>query len=81
MGDSTLLRASNVPICDNFGIMKALRLHGNKDIRLEDIPVPEPGVGEARIKVTYSSICATDIEEWQYGPLFAQSDGPHPSDW
>ncbi len=58
--------------------MKALRLHGNKDIRLDDIPVPEPGLGEARIKVSYSSICATDIEEWQYGPLFAQSDGPHP---
>ena len=58
--------------------MKALRLHGNKDIRLEDIPIPEPGIGEARIKVTYSSICATDIEEWQYGPLFAQDDGPHP---
>ncbi len=70
--------ASEDCVCDNFRIMKALRLHGNKDIRLEDIPIPEPGVGEARIKVTYSSICATDIEEWQYGPLFAQSDGPHP---
>ena len=70
--------ASEDYVCDNFRIMKALRLHGNKDIRLEDIPIPEPGVSEARIKVTYSSICATDIEEWQYGPLFAQSDGPHP---
>ena len=65
-------------MCDNFRIMKALRLHGNRDIRFEDIPVPEPGPGEARVRVSYSSICATDIEEWQYGPLFAQEGSPHP---
>ncbi len=65
-------------MCDNFRIMRALRIHGNKDIRIEDIPEPTPGEGEARLRITNTSICATDIEEWQYGPLWTQHDGPNP---
>ncbi len=65
-------------MCDNFRIMKALRIHGNKDIRLEDIPEPVPGDDEARLRITNTSICATDIEEWQFGPLWTQHDGPNP---
>ena len=45
--------------------MKAIVYHGNKDIRLEDIPEPSPDPGEVKIRVTNASICATDIEEWQ----------------
>ncbi len=58
--------------------MQALRYHGNKDIRLEDIPAPEPGPGEVRVRVTHTGICATDIEEWQFGPLWVQHGGPNP---
>ena len=65
-------------MCDNFRIMRALRIHGNKDIRIEDIPEPVAGDGEARLRITNTSICATDIEEWQYGPLWTQHDGPNP---
>lgn len=58
--------------------MLALRYHGNKDIRLDDIPVPEPGPGEVRVRVSYTGICATDIEEWQFGPLWVQHGAPNP---
>lgn len=58
--------------------MLALRYHGNDDIRLEDIPTPEPGAGEVRVRVTHTGICATDIEEWQHGPLWVQHGGPNP---
>ncbi|MBI4306584.1 MAG: 2,3-butanediol dehydrogenase [Chloroflexi bacterium] len=51
--------------------MKALVYYGNKDLRYEaNWPEPKPGPGEVKLKVTYSSICATDIEEWQFGPRF-----------
>ena len=70
--------AADVPMCDNFRIMKALRIHGNKDIRIEEIPEPVPRTSEARLRITNTSICATDIEEWQYGPLWTQHDGPNP---
>lgn len=58
--------------------MLALRYHGNKDIRLEEIPEPEAGPGEVRVRVTHTGICATDIEEWQFGPLWVQHGTPNP---
>ena len=58
--------------------MLALRYHGNKDLRLEEIPDPSPGPGEVRVRCRYTSICATDIEEWQYGPLWVQYGSPNP---
>ena len=57
--------------------MKAIVYHDNKDIRLEDIPEPSPGPGEVKIRVTNASICATDIEEWQFGPLWMQHGSPN----
>ena len=58
--------------------MLALRYHGNKDIRLDDVPEPSPGPGQVKVRVSHTGICATDIEEWQYGPLWVQHDGPNP---
>ncbi|MDA1258836.1 MAG: alcohol dehydrogenase catalytic domain-containing protein [Chloroflexi bacterium] len=53
--------------------MRALVYHGRNDIRFEDVPEPEAGPGEAKIRVGYASICATDIEEWKYGPTYITS--------
>lgn len=41
--------------------MKALRFHGPHDLRLEDVPAPEPGPGEIRIRPVAVGICGTDI--------------------
>jgi len=41
--------------------MKALVFRGPNDIRIEDVPKPEPGPGEVVVKVTLSTICGTDI--------------------
>ncbi|MBN2239221.1 MAG: 2,3-butanediol dehydrogenase [Dehalococcoidales bacterium] len=48
--------------------MKALRWHGRKDLRLEDIPEPVPGTGEVKIKVSMAGICGTDLKEYSSGP-------------
>ncbi len=50
--------------------MKAMVYHGNRDLRLENVPDPSPAEGEALLKVDYCGICATDIEEYVYGPKF-----------
>ncbi len=57
--------------------MQAIVYHNNKDLRLEDIPEPTPGSGEVKLRITGTSICATDIEEWQYGPLWVQHGSPN----
>lgn len=58
--------------------MRAIRLHGTNDIRLEDVPVPEPMDGEALVRVSHASICATDIEVWQHGQSFNPEDDVSP---
>ena len=57
--------------------MKALVYHGNKDLRLEDRPEPSPSDNEVKLRVDYCGICATDIEEYLYGPVFISGDEPN----
>ncbi len=58
--------------------MQALVYHGNKDLRLQDVPEPKPKAGEVKVRITHTGICATDIEEWQFGPLWVQTGKPNP---
>jgi (R,R)-butanediol dehydrogenase/meso-butanediol dehydrogenase/diacetyl reductase len=48
--------------------MKALRWHGRKDLRYEDIPEPSPGPGQVKVKVNLAGICGTDLKEYTAGP-------------
>ena len=58
--------------------MKALVYHGNRDLRVQDWPDPTPRPGEALLRVDYCGICATDIEEYLYGPAFIAWEEPNP---
>ena len=40
--------------------MKAIRLFGPGDLRLSEMPIPEPGPGEVQIRVEAAGICGTD---------------------
>lgn len=42
--------------------MLAAVLHGVDDLRLEEVPLPEPGPGEAVVKVKACGFCATDYK-------------------
>ena len=41
--------------------MRAVVFHGANDIRLEQVPKPKAGVGEALIRITLTTICGTDL--------------------
>ena len=41
--------------------MKALVFRGTGQIRIEEVPMPKPGPGEAVIHVTLTTICGTDL--------------------
>jgi threonine dehydrogenase-like Zn-dependent dehydrogenase len=41
--------------------MRATVFHGVNDIRVEEVPRPHPGPGEAVIRITLTTICGTDL--------------------
>ena len=41
--------------------MKAVVFHGVNDIRVEEVPKPQPRAGEALIRITATTICGTDV--------------------
>src|SRR2546427_620603 len=55
--------------------MKAVVLHGADDMRVETWPRPEPGPGEALLKVEVASICGTDVKVL-HRTLMGQPAGP-----
>jgi NADPH:quinone reductase-like Zn-dependent oxidoreductase len=56
--------------------MRALRLHGDRDLRLEDIaPPPPPGPGEVQIRLRAMSLNHIDVWGWR-GMAFAQRQLP-----
>ncbi|KIW99500.1 uncharacterized protein Z518_11239 [Rhinocladiella mackenziei CBS 650.93] len=60
--------------------VKAVRYHGNKDIRVDDIPIQGPlKNGEVRISPAWCGICGTDVHEYLHGPIFPPTkEHPHP---
>jgi len=48
--------------------MRAAVFHGRGDIRISEVPIPAPGVGELLLRVAAVGICGTDVHEFVDGP-------------
>lgn len=46
---------------------RAAVLHGPKDLRMEDRPVPEPGEGEVLVAVRAVGLCGSDLHYYEHG--------------
>lgn len=58
--------------------MRAARIHGPHDLRVERVPEPEPGPGEILVRTRVASICnATDVHIWE-GELGEELRPPFP---
>jgi len=44
--------------------MRVAMYYNNRDVRLEEMPMPAVGRGEILVKVAASGICGTDVLEW-----------------
>ena len=54
--------------------MRALRFHGPGDLRLEDVPRPEPGPGDVLVQVEVALTDGTDLKTFRRGhPLLLES--------
>ncbi len=49
--------------------MSALRWHGPRDVRVDSVPVPEPGPGQVLVAVERVGLCGSDLEEYRSGPV------------
>jgi (R,R)-butanediol dehydrogenase/meso-butanediol dehydrogenase/diacetyl reductase len=57
--------------------MKAARWHGRGDVRIEEVPQPEPPPDELLLRVSWCGICGTDVEEYVSGPIIIPVDVPN----
>ena len=47
--------------------MRAARLHGIGDLRVESLPVPEPGPGQLLVRIEACGVCPTDARKYAIG--------------
>jgi (R,R)-butanediol dehydrogenase/meso-butanediol dehydrogenase/diacetyl reductase len=57
--------------------MKALRWHGVRDVRLDEIPEPTAAPGEVVVAVAACGLCGSDLHEYLHGPVYIPRS-PHP---
>ncbi|WP_204121192.1 MULTISPECIES: 2,3-butanediol dehydrogenase [Levilactobacillus] len=56
--------------------MKAVRVYGKQDVRLEDVTIPEPNDDQVQIKVKFCGICGSDLHEYSEGLTLPTSRHP-----
>lgn len=49
--------------------MFSLRLHGPRDFKMHDEPVPQPGQGEVQIQIKSVGVCASDLHYYREGRI------------
>ncbi|GAB0135424.1 hypothetical protein EsDP_00003763 [Epichloe bromicola] len=60
-------------------IMKAVRFHGQRDVRLDTVEVPKVGAGKVKIAPKFCGICGSDLHEYLGGAnLIPKPHHPHP---
>jgi L-iditol 2-dehydrogenase len=47
--------------------MRAAILHGPGELRVDEIPYPEPAEGEVAVRVEAATTCGTDVKMWRRG--------------
>lgn len=54
--------------------MRSARLHGLRDLRVELVPVPDPGPADLLVRIEACGVCATDARKYRVGV----NDGDYP---
>ncbi|OHV06211.1 alcohol dehydrogenase catalytic domain-containing protein [Mycobacterium talmoniae] len=59
--------------------MKAARLYGKEDLRIEEVPEPTPGPGQVKLRNEYTGICGSDLHYYFFPEALPWDvNEPHP---
>ncbi len=58
--------------------MRAVQVHGVNDVRIDSVPVPEPGPDDILVQVAACGICGTDLGYARAGGMPFGNEGPLP---
>ncbi|MEW2614062.1 L-idonate 5-dehydrogenase [Streptomyces sp. NPDC047880] len=47
--------------------MRGCVIHGRRELRVAELPVPRPGPGQALVAVRYGGVCGSDLHYWRHG--------------
>ena len=47
--------------------MRAIVIHGKRDLRTDELTTPEPGEGDVRLRMAYGGICGSDLHYYNEG--------------
>ncbi|AQU65276.1 L-idonate 5-dehydrogenase [Streptomyces niveus] len=47
--------------------MRAVVVHGARDLRIDERPLPVPGAGEVLVAMEWGGICGSDVAYWKHG--------------
>ncbi|TKA64175.1 hypothetical protein B0A49_05971 [Cryomyces minteri] len=72
-----LHKEANQPPPTEKTTMKAVRFHGQKDLRFEEVQIPKCGKGQVKLKPAWVGICGSDLHEYLGGPNICPTS-PHP---
>ena len=53
-------------------LMRASRLHGIRDLRIDKLPRPEPGPGQVLLQVASVGVCGSDVHYYLHGRIGSQ---------
>ena len=67
MANSSVVSPSEQPL-----LMRASRLHGIRDLRLDKLPRPVPGPGEVLLQVASVGVCGSDVHYYLHGRIGTQ---------
>lgn len=48
-------------------MMRAARFYGKNDIRVDNVPRPEPGPDQVLVAIEWAGICGSDLHEYIMG--------------
>ena len=67
-----MVTSSTISPAQQSPLMRASRLHGIRDLRIDQLPRPEPGPGQVLLKVASVGVCGSDVHYYLHGRIGTQ---------